>query len=186
MFGIDAIITEDGVVVLEINPRVQSVTSLLSAAELGAGLLPSPLLHLVDFLAGTAFSPAAGTAAQASGRVSALPASGVHRITTPGLPSVFVTSETPPLGALASGEALVWPMAGLDEWVNRGDRLFVVQTPGPVLDCPQGTLTERASTWLAALLRHVRIEGAQAWQSEPPLSVASSRPPPGRDPTATG
>jgi hypothetical protein len=38
------------VVVLEINPRIQSVTSLISMAELAAGILPSPLLHALAFL----------------------------------------------------------------------------------------------------------------------------------------
>ncbi|MEV6986460.1 ATP-grasp domain-containing protein [Sphaerisporangium sp. NPDC051017] len=51
LFGLDLLVTPDGrVVVLEINPRFQRVTSLLNAAERAAGLLPMPGVHVLAFV----------------------------------------------------------------------------------------------------------------------------------------
>jgi ATP-grasp domain len=172
MLGIDVIATCDRLVVLEINPRVQSVSSLLNAAELDAGLLPSPLLHALSFLPGSVVPPAHGrsalppfghlvVSAQAPGKVTALPAAGAH-VLTAAAPGSTVTGQPAPLGSLRSDEALVWPMTAAGAAARRADRLYAVQTPGPVVTCPGGVLTETALRWLDALSQQTRIEGAAA------------------------
>jgi ATP-grasp domain len=169
MFGIDALVADE-VVVLEINPRIQSVTSLLSMAELAAGILPSPLLHALAFLADPPPATAASgdippfgqlvASARTAGKVSALPTAGVHR-----LPAARVgrtAARRPALGSLPPGQALVWPMADVGAYVEPADRLYVMQTPGPVVDVARGTFTEPARRWLQQLSRQVRIEGVAA------------------------
>jgi hypothetical protein len=46
-FGVDAILTPEAVVLIEINPRMQSTTALGAWQEWKSGLLPGPLLHVL-------------------------------------------------------------------------------------------------------------------------------------------
>lgn len=171
MFGIDAIATESDVIVLEINPRIQSVTSLISCAELASGLLPSPLLHLSAF--GDAVRPAsfprfAGPAppfgqlvvsALAPGSLTSARPTGVYQLPGSSREAGPARIGGPaPLGTLAQDQAMVWAFAEKGDKVNKADRLFVLQTPGPVADCSDGALTPVAQAWLAAMGGQLVIE----------------------------
>jgi ATP-grasp domain-containing protein len=98
MYGIDVIVTGTDVVVIELNPRVQSVTSLLNSAELAAGLLPSPLLHALSFVSGHPAPPAVAggplprygqmvVSSAVPGTVAALPGPGVYQLQPAGGPA---------------------------------------------------------------------------------------------------
>ena len=70
-FGLDAVAADSGdIVVIEINARLQSVTSLLSTAERTAGLLPLAATHVLAFLLDTL--PAAQTGTSTAGQLSQL------------------------------------------------------------------------------------------------------------------
>jgi ATP-grasp domain len=169
MFGADGIVTDTGILLFEINPRVQSVTSLISCAELAAGLLPSPLLHLLAFVGPARPAPFPQTAGppppfgqlvvstRAPGRLRSMPRTGVYRWPRTALEAApeFVGGPAP-LCALRPDEALVWALAEIGTDVAGADRLFVIQTPGPVARCPDGALTPAAVAWLAAL-RHQTV-----------------------------
>jgi ATP-grasp domain len=179
MFGLDLLATRDGVVVLEINPRIQSVSSLLNAVEIAAGLLPAPAAHLLGFLAlrdearpavvevtvpvpdGVGGAPCGQLVmySQVSGTLDAAPDEGRYRIAGADGGRCVRIGERVPLGALAIDEALVWPFARRGASVARADKLWVVQTPEPVLDFSGGRLSDRAETWLAALDATTRIGG---------------------------
>lgn len=172
MFGIDAVVTDAGVVVvLEINARVQSVTSLVNSAELASGLLPSPLLHVLAFAAAPrprSFPRFAGpvppfgqlvVGALQTGWVRTAPPTGRYQLTGPDAAPVRV-GGTAPLGTLGPDQALVWAFAEGGGRVREADRLFVIQTPGPVASCPDGALTATARAWLAALGKQTVLEPA--------------------------
>jgi hypothetical protein len=169
-FGLDLLATETGVVVLELNPRVQSVTSLLNAAEVAAGLLPSPGLHVLAFvsdeppaLVEDRFTvPTYGQlvrSSRAAGRTEALPASGVYELAGSGR-CRWVGQVDHPLGTLHDDQALVWAMTSLGTTVRQNDRVYLVQTPVPIVSWTDGALTKQATTWLTALDDMTEIKGA--------------------------
>ncbi|WP_405135479.1 ATP-grasp domain-containing protein [Nocardia sp. NBC_01388] len=164
MFGLDMLATGSGVVVLEINPRVQSVTSLRNAADLAAGMLPAPALQALAFTTTQPFalapihlpSPAYGQLvmyAHTNGRVTTLPATGTYELDQ----GCTRIGPAAPLGSLPAHHALVWPMATAGTDVQGTDPLYVLQIPIPVAD-PSGALTPEAVRWLAALEYFTRIE----------------------------
>ena len=173
MYGMDVIAADNGVVLIELNPRVQSVTSLLNAAELGAGLLPSPLLHVLSFLGqqtvdltgAAAAPPPFGQLVVASavgGYVREIPQAGVYRLSEADPPGCTRVGSGAPLGTLGPGQALVWPMIARSARAEPADRLYVIQLPEPVAAYPGGALTRCATNWLRALGSCSRIEGAPA------------------------
>ena len=50
MFGLDVLADGSAVRVIEVNPRIQGVSSLINSAERDAGLLPLPGAHVLGFL----------------------------------------------------------------------------------------------------------------------------------------
>lgn len=171
MYGIDAVVTDAGVVVLEINPRVQSVTSLISSAELASGLLPSPLLHVSAF-AGAPWPrscfrsegpvPPFGqlvVGALEPGWIRTAPRTGLYQLAGP---DAVCVGGTAPLGTLRPDQALVWAFAARGSRVREADRLFVMQTPEPVASCPDGALTAATRAWLAALHRQTVLDPAES------------------------
>ncbi|MGW5456698.1 ATP-grasp domain-containing protein [Nocardia sp. NPDC003979] len=166
MFGLDVLATASGVVVLELNPRVQSVTSLRNAADLAAGMLPAPALQALAFTTRQPFdlapfdvpTPAYGQLvmyAHTDGRVAALPKAGTYVLNQ----QCRRIGQAAPLGSLPGHQALVWPMATVGADVKGTDPLYIVQSPAPVAD-PTGELTTEAVNWLDALDRFIRIEGS--------------------------
>ncbi len=171
MFGMDVLATATEIVVLELNPRIQSVTSLLNAAEYAAGLLPSPIVHALTFASGASLpvTEAGGAlpplgqlvvSSMTTGRVSALPLAGVWRLTELAPPRCVPHGPSVPLAGLGPGQALIWPLTQPGGRVGQADRLFVMQTSEPVITLQDGALTEHATRWLEALSGHVRVEGA--------------------------
>lgn len=171
MFGADLMATAHDVLVLEINPRVQSVTSLLNAAELDAELLPAPALHVLGFLADevppmvdialpvTTYGQLV-VAARTSGRVRALPPEGRWSLAggTTGEAATWVTGHGV-VADIRADEAIVWPLARPGAIVQATDRLYVIQLPVPVVDLDAGgVLTEVAERWLARLDDRTEIE----------------------------
>jgi hypothetical protein len=159
MFGLDAIAGEAGVEVIEINPRIQGVTALAAAAELEAGLLPTPASHV---LAHGEAPPAAvrtwprrplsqlfvgaGHAGRNSGGIDP----GCYRLDPDG--SLLRVAELPsPLG-LERGEAAIWPFAGPGDAVAPGTRLAVLQFGERVAPVdPARELHPRAGRWVEAV-----------------------------------
>lgn len=70
MFGLDVLAEGSTVRVIEVNPRIQGVSSLINAAERAAGLLPSPGAHVLAFLGADAGDP----------RPAILPARGLSQV----------------------------------------------------------------------------------------------------------
>lgn len=52
IFGVDFIGTDERVVALDVNPRFQGSSSLLTQAEINAGIIPTSLYHLLQFVGG--------------------------------------------------------------------------------------------------------------------------------------
>ncbi|MBB0232569.1 ATP-grasp domain-containing protein, partial [Streptomyces calidiresistens] len=146
VFGIDLVLTvpEHRVVAIEINPRFQTVVSLIQCGERQAGLLPALGAHVLA-LRGvrglpvrTAEPPADRWGqfvvhAMRDGPAPVLPSPGRYRLTVDG--HLSGPSE---LGAglpdLGPDEALVWVQTPVGQPVREGDELLLVQLPGPVVD----------------------------------------------------
>ncbi|WP_433607316.1 hypothetical protein ACQP2P_32460 [Dactylosporangium sp. CA-139114] len=133
-FGLDLICDPGGAVwVLELNPRIQSVTSLLSYVEAEHGVLPTPAAHVLTFL----------------GRSAPIVRVNVPRVRP--LSQLIVTARHPalvrqgaPAGRYRLGgdrphrlsascngpapgpdEVLIWPSAKAGDRLDVGDRVLV-------------------------------------------------------------
>lgn len=168
MFGVDAIVTPAGTVVLiEINPRVQSVTSLLNFVEREHGVLPTPGAHLLTYVAPgrppvlevevvqRPLSQLVITARRA-GRVEAALGGGRYRLSD----ADELVSLPPDEDAAPSGDdAVIWAFANGGECVSPGDRLCVAMFAFPVAPVSEGrpALHEKARRWESRLTASYRI-----------------------------
>lgn len=166
MFGVDLVVTNEEAFVIEINPRIQAVNSLLNAVELAGGMMPAPGVHLLSFLADSdlevaEFAPPALPYGQL---MICAPTAGVVRTVPVGGRWVLNQDAARRSGAhcaldeLAGDEALVWPTIATGMQVAAAARLYVLQLPGPaILPCGQA-LTDLAQRWLDALEMYTGIE----------------------------
>ncbi|MFJ7242909.1 ATP-grasp domain-containing protein [Streptomyces olivaceus] len=174
-FGLDLVLDGATPVVVEINPRFQTVASLAQAAEAAAGLLPLLGLHvLACLLPGlppvrqvTRPVPRLGQMivhARRPGHVTSLPCPGHYRLTDEGplellapfeRTGAFVEAGLPvPLPQQDAGTAQLWPHASPGP-VLPGDELVLVQTGHHLCAVtPRPDLGPGARAWTERLLAH--------------------------------
>ncbi|WP_414170395.1 pyridoxal-dependent decarboxylase [Streptoverticillium reticulum] len=158
MFGID-LVEEDGrLLAVEVNPRFQTVVSLVQAAERAAGLLPSLGLHLLSFLL-PALPPSVPAALPpGSRRPSQLV---VHAAEDTVLPGLAPTGRYRRDGRTATG-----PLpAACDLAELRDDEAlhWAVARPGPVTAGQELALLQFGHTVAALAPRPRPGPGARAW-----------------------
>jgi biotin carboxylase len=162
VFGLDLLQSrENEVFVIEINPRLQSVSSLVNVAEIEAGMLPLPGVHLLSFLlekipvttsvAALAVPPLSQVVlyARRKGIISETPESGRYRLEEGGLTRAV---SPPSLRHLSNKEALVWSFVKSGEYAQEDTRLCVLQTRFHLAgQGSQSVLTDTALKWIDAL-----------------------------------
>lgn len=163
VFGIDAVLDAAGRPwVIEINPRFQTVVSLVHAAEVADGLLPllgvhvlanltdlAPLLTAVDHGTSACTSSQLVLHFTRAGRAGPPPETGCYRVDSSG-----ALSRVPdrPLPRLARDEALVWAHATEGDRVDSGDEAVLVQFGHRVATVEHPPrLDPGVGAWLAAL-----------------------------------
>ncbi|GAA1309893.1 hypothetical protein GCM10009634_75280 [Saccharothrix xinjiangensis] len=163
VFGIDAVLgRDDRVWVVEINPRFQTVVSLVHAAEVERGLLPLLGVHVLANT--TPLTPLLATDDRGSprlrsgqlvlhftrsGRVGGLPQTGCYRMSASG---VVLRVPDRALSRLAPDEALVWAHAAEGDRAEAGDEAVLVQFGHRVATVGHPPrLTSEARSWLAWL-----------------------------------
>jgi hypothetical protein len=169
-FGLDLLITsENDVFVIEINPRLQSVTSLINVHEAESGLLPLPGVHLLSFLTPelpivrfNASTPPLSQLvlyAKRKGILTKVPETGRYILKN----GIAEQSNGPvSLMDLTNKEALVWVFPRRGDCVEEDTRLCVIQLRfGLITTTGQGVLTKIALQWVDAveLLFEYREEG---------------------------
>ncbi|MFL5910657.1 MAG: ATP-grasp domain-containing protein [Gaiellaceae bacterium] len=160
MFGVDLVATAGGVVAIEINPRIQSVSSLLAWDEARSGFLPLPFAHLLEFAgrlpepvvagsAGTCLSQVVLYARDGGSVHEPLPA-GRYVLGRGGMrPAPRDVIDLPSLGP---EEALVWPFVAGGDQFEAGERLAILQFARRVAPVDGGRqLHEWTEPWLAAV-----------------------------------
>jgi hypothetical protein len=172
-FGVDAVVDAGGRVwFIEVNPRFQTVVSLVQAAEVANGLLPMLGLHVLAhrtelgplLYPGELVAPDRSAAQMVvhfpqPGQVGRLPESGCYRLGADG--RLVHTADRHVLD-LAGDEALVWAHAYPGDRVMAGDEAVLVQFNrriATVAETP--VLHDEARRWLAAVRAEVRL-AAQA------------------------
>ncbi|XVS62251.1 ATP-grasp domain-containing protein [Actinosynnema sp. CA-299493] len=163
VFGIDAVLDREGRVwAVEINPRFQTVVSLVHAAEVGRGLLPLLGVHvLADLVPLAPVLAAAGRDSPAppfsqlvvhftdAGRARDLPESGCYRMVAPGTARRVADRA---LSRLGPDAALVWAHAAEGDPVEPGDEAVLVQFGHRVATVEHPPrLTPDARAWLEVL-----------------------------------
>ncbi|WP_146057079.1 ATP-grasp domain-containing protein, partial [Streptomyces sp. SM14] len=169
VFGLDLLADDDGddVLAVEINPRFQTVVSLVQGAERAAGLLPSLGLHILACLLPRL--PAGRTTMGPVPRLSQLvvhadrprfltsaPLRGRCRIAPDGslLSESGDAAAHGPLTALGPDEALCWPHAADGGRVSPGDELLLMQFSGRTCPLePRPALGPLARHWVTAATR---------------------------------
>ncbi|MEU4446729.1 ATP-grasp domain-containing protein [Actinosynnema sp. NPDC050801] len=163
VFGIDAVLDrDDRVWVIEINPRFQTVVSLLHAAETGQGLLPLLGVHVLANL--TPLTPVLTTLEREPpvapfsqlvvhfgevGSAGRLPGTGCYRMAGPGVVRRVADRS---LSQLGPDEALVWAHAAEGDQVEPGDEAVLVQFGRRVATVEHPPrLTSDARAWLDVL-----------------------------------
>jgi hypothetical protein len=164
MFGIDAIVAGGAAVqVIEINPRIQGVSSLLNRAELDRRVLPAPGTHLLAHLLGSA--PAVRDAgwprlplsqvvlyARRRTTVAATLEPGIYGLGGAG--TLRRVSAQPRVDAANADCAAVWPFVRAGMSVDPDTRLAVLQFPRRVAPVtPERRLFGWAEQWIAATKR---------------------------------
>ncbi|MEV4922890.1 aminotransferase class V-fold PLP-dependent enzyme [Streptomyces roseoverticillatus] len=176
VFGLD-LVEEDGrLLAVEVNPRFQTVVSLVQAAEGAAGLLPALGLHVLSFLLPALPSPAAGRLppglrhsqlvvhARTDAVVRHLPSTGRYR--RDGRTVRGPLHGPPVVSRLADDEALWWAVARSGP-VAAGQELALVQFPRPVAGLlPRPRLRPGATAWIAALAPDAERERGHARKDE--------------------
>ncbi|MDU0288984.1 ATP-grasp domain-containing protein [Saccharothrix longispora] len=166
-FGLDLVAAVDGTVfAVEINPRFQTVVSLVHAQEIAAGLLPMLGAHALASLlpsvpvrrVRTACLPLSQLVVPVTHRgvLDAIPGSGCYRLEA---------GELRPLGHkqltdLRPGEAVLWQHARPGDRVRPGEELALVQLPhraAPV--CERPALAPAARAWVDAVHRATTVVG---------------------------
>ncbi|MCC3777340.1 aminotransferase class I/II-fold pyridoxal phosphate-dependent enzyme [Streptomyces sp. UNOB3_S3] len=193
VFGLDLVEEGGRLRAVEVNPRFQTVVSLVQAAESAAGLLPALGLHVLSFLLPALPPPAAGrfpaglrhsqlvVHARTDAVALRLPPTGRYR--RDGRAVTGPLHGPPVVSQLADDEALWWAVACSGP-VTTGQELALVQFPRPVAELrPRPRLRADASAWLAALARdtekadrHVEKDDRNAEnEKEPPLLRMTER-----------
>jgi hypothetical protein len=137
MFGLDVLAEGSAVQVIEVNPRIQGVSSLVNAAEQAAGLLPLPGAHVLAFLGADAGGPRTMTLrarrlsqvfvyARHQGTISTTLPSGIFELVGGELRHV---DAAPRLDDVAGryDAALAWPFVEAGDAVRPGARVIVLQ-----------------------------------------------------------
>lgn len=137
IFGLDLIVTGDRKVLpIEINPRMQSVTSLANATEILAGCVPSALLHAAahfghawpeeqSFPTNTTFSQLCLYNTGAELTASKLPRSGIYQLNMSGGLRLVDTERS--LLELGASEVLVTMRASNGRTVETEGRIAYLQ-----------------------------------------------------------
>ncbi|MCX2946744.1 ATP-grasp domain-containing protein [Lentzea sp. NEAU-D7] len=167
-FGLDLLVTPDAAVVaIEINPRFQTVVSLVQAQERAAGLLPSLGTHVLASLLPSVpveevrarclrLSQLVVTAGRA-GVLRSVITSGVHRLVRGRLQR----HGEGDLATLRPGEALLWAHAHPGDRIRPGEELALLQFPGPVAPVSaRPELCAQAQEWIRAVRHALVVEDA--------------------------
>ncbi|WP_436719621.1 pyridoxal-dependent decarboxylase [Streptomyces sp. URMC 127] len=162
VFGLD-LVGEGGLLrAVEVNPRFQTVVSLVQAAESAAGLLPALGLHVLSFLRPALPPPAARQLprgvrpsqlvvhARTDTVVRRLPPAGRYRRDGR---AVSGPLHGPPVMSRPAGDEALWWAVARSGPVAAGQELALVQFPGPVAELrPRPRLRPGAAAWIASLL----------------------------------
>lgn len=167
-FGLDLLVTPDAAVLaIEINPRFQTVVSLVQAQERAAGLLPALGTHtLAALLPSPPVQDVSTTHLRLSQLVITADRHGVLRERAEpgryGLEAGRLRQQAgSDLLALRPGEALLWCHAHPGDAVRPGEELFLLQFAGPAASLqPEPELTAQAGEWVRAVRRSVVLDGA--------------------------
>lgn len=185
VFGLDLV--EDGgrLLAIEINPRFQTVVSLVQTAERAAGLLPSLGLHLLSFLLPALPRPVPRTLPRGSGRPSQLVVHAAEDTTVHALPPTGRyrhgggTADGPlpapcDLAGLGDDEALWWVIARPGP-VTAGQELALLQFTRPVAALePRPRLASDTRDRLSAF--HARTTTGEKDDAAPPLLRLAEEP----------
>lgn len=158
VFGLDLVLERDRPLAIEINPRFQTVVSLVQAAEQRAGLLPSLGLHVLACLlpelpVRTVVAPVPTLGqlvvhADRDRQLGTLPDSGTYRLGS-GAP---VLGESRCLADLPADHALLWAQTRPGAQVKEGDELMLIQLSEPVATLhAHPRLTPTAAGWVTAV-----------------------------------
>lgn len=166
-FGLDLVATRDGAVfAIEINPRFQTVVSLVQAQEAAAGLLPMLGAHALASLLPSvpvrrvraACLPLSQLVLPATdhGVLDAIPESGGYRLDGGGLRPLGPRRLTD----LRPGEALLWRHARPGDRVRPGEELVLVQLPHRAAALGERpALDPDALAWVHAVRRATTLAG---------------------------
>lgn len=185
VFGLDLVEEGGRPLAVEVNPRFQTVVSLVQAAEGAAGLLPSLGLHVLSFLLPALPPATAGplpTGLRHSQLVVHARTDAVVRRPRPtgryrrdGRTVTGPLHEPPVVSRLADDEALWWAVARSGP-VTAGQELALVQFPRPVAGLrPRPRLRPDASAWLAALAPDAEEDDGNTEAEPPPLRLDERR-----------
>lgn len=166
VFGLDLLVTPDAAVLaIEINPRFQTVVSLVQAQERAAGLLPSLGTHvLASLLPSVPVAEVRARCLKLSQLVVTAHRAGVLRAgITPGAHRLargqLQRHGEGDLTTLRSGEALLWAHAHPGDRIQPGDELALLQFPRPVAPVRASPeLCVEARQWIHAV-RHAMVIG---------------------------
>ncbi|MEV6138911.1 ATP-grasp domain-containing protein [Nocardia sp. NPDC051990] len=158
VFGLDLVLERNRPLAIEINPRFQTVVSLVQAAEQRADLLPCLGLHVLACLlpelpVQTVVAPVPTLGqlvvhAVRDRQLGALPESGTYRLER-GAP---VPGENRCLTDLPAGHALLWAQARPGAEVAEGDELILLQLAEAVAGLQaHPRLTAAGSDWVTAV-----------------------------------
>ncbi|MFD8495544.1 ATP-grasp domain-containing protein [Amycolatopsis sp. NPDC059657] len=167
-FGLDLMVTPAGAVLpIEVNPRFQTVVSLVQAQERAAGLLPSLGTHVLASLLMSAPVERVRTRSlplsqlvvmsDRSGVLRETVASGRYRLDNGRL---FPAGQGDLL-TLMPGEALLWAHAHPSDRLRPGEELVLIQLPhraAAVSGRPE--LTAETQAWVDAVRRTLRVDDA--------------------------
>lgn len=157
-FGLDLLVAPgNDVYVVEINPRLQSVTSLINVYEAESGLLPLPGVHLLSFLTTelpvahfNASTPAFSQLvlyAKRIGILACVPETGRYILKG----GIAKRSNGPMrLMDLTNEEALVWVFPRQGQRVEEDTRLCVIQVRFGLV-AGEGILTDVGQQWVEAV-----------------------------------
>lgn len=166
MFGVDAIADAGRVAVIEINARIQSVSSLVGLAEADRGFLPTQgahlLAHLLERLPASRSEvwprrPLSQVVvyAEARTRIDGSLEAGLYRLGDSGEP--ILASTDPTLGEASGEEGAVWPFVTPGDVVSAGARLAVLQLPDRVAPLSASReLLPDAERWVRSIRRALR------------------------------
>jgi hypothetical protein len=153
-FGLDVLLVDDLPFVVEINPRVQSVSSLVHAAELKARQTPLHLLHILELSSGVhvrlaweqhraskwQYSQVIVSHLTGDTVVSGKLLPGCYRLSQGVLNLQDVRVSLPEL--TASSDFLITPFCWPGNQLQTGDRIAVVQRCGAMTDASGQLLPE--------------------------------------------